>query len=52
MISNLYVLNSLLQATLGTLKITDSSLAQDANKIILISTRLTKGIGCSVWCLN
>jgi len=36
-------LNSLLQATLGTLKITDSSLIQDANKIILISTRLTKG---------
>ncbi|CAH1708540.1 unnamed protein product [Aphis gossypii] len=37
-------INCLLQATLGTLKITDSSLAQDANKIILISTRLTKAL--------
>ncbi|XP_026813097.1 probable ATP-dependent DNA helicase HFM1 [Rhopalosiphum maidis] len=34
----------LLQAILGTLKITDSSLAQDANKIIIISTRLTKAL--------
>ncbi|XP_022174599.1 probable ATP-dependent DNA helicase HFM1 isoform X2 [Myzus persicae] len=37
-------INCLLQATLGTLKITDSSLAQDASKIILISTRLTKAL--------
>lgn len=35
---------SLLQATLGTLQIMDSSLTQDANKIILISTQLTKGM--------
>lgn len=43
-IYNLYVyIYSLLQATLGTLKITDSSLVKDASKIILISLRLTKG---------
>jgi hypothetical protein len=35
---------SLLQATFGVLKITDSSLSQDANIIILISIRLTKGM--------
>lgn len=43
-IDHIFVLNSLLQATLGAFKITDNSLAQDANKIILISISLTKGI--------
>lgn len=38
------ILFSLLQATLGTLKIKDGSLIQDANKIILISIQLTKGM--------
>lgn len=46
MIFFLFFFTSLLQATLGTLKITDSSLAQDASKIILISSRLTKGTKC------
>lgn len=44
----MFLTYSLLQATLGTLRITDSSLAQDASKIILISTRLTKGIVCKL----
>lgn len=46
----MFLTYSLLQATLGTLRITDSLLAQDASKIILISTRLTKGIVCKLQC--